>query len=268
VKAPPTVSGVTSPVRPSSELEPPDPHVLKAEEIRGHETIETSRMAIDIDEIYREADRDLGSEIVERWFRDFKFRFQVKHIFVSTAILAILLTLFHLGILGQTLIIVVMLAVCGVYLYLQWHEMKQQQGAERRRNELYARRRAEIQRRKEGGFDSDLPDEPLGPISAALAASKTATAVADDDASPAYQFRFSMKQLIIAMTAAAITLAFVRFMGGPNQAATMLGLLALVGLVVHAAGYTPPAVVVLGWWFILVLYVLVSIAAGVWSLAT
>ena len=39
----------------------------------------------------------------------------------------------------------------------------------------------------------------------------------------------------------------------------------VVGLVVHALGFDPPAVVILGWWLILVLYVLLSIGAALWS---
>ena len=49
------------------------------------------------------------------------------------------------------------------------------------------------------------------------------------------------------------------------MAATMLGFVALFGLVIHALGVEPPDVVVLGWWMILVLYVLLSIAVAVWS---
>jgi hypothetical protein len=45
----------------------------------------------------------------------------------------------------------------------------------------------------------------------------------------------------------------------------MLGFIALFGLVVHALGLEPPGVVVLGWWLILALYVLLSIAVAVWS---
>jgi hypothetical protein len=253
------------------ELEPPDEAVLKAEEARGKEAIETSRMAIDIDEIYRESDRELGTEIVESWFRDFKFkfRFQVKHLFIATAILAILFTLLHFQILGRALIILIMLAVCGTYLYIQWRETKQQQEAHRRREALFARRRAQMERKRAALGSDNADDEPaIGggpPLVAAIPA-------ADDNAlsgsaTTDTRFQFSLKQLVIAMTAAAIVLAFVRFMGGPDKAATMLGMMALLGLVLHAAGYNPPAVIVLGWWFVLVLYVIFSVVGAMWSLA-
>ena len=70
---------------------------------------------------------------------------------------------------------------------------------------------------------------------------------------------------MIAMTTAAVIFGLVQILGGAVNAATMLGFVALVGLVVHALGFEPPDIVVLGWWLILVLYVLLSIAAAVWS---
>jgi hypothetical protein len=45
--------------------------------------------------------------------------------------------------------------------------------------------------------------------------------------------------------------------------ATILGLIAFAGLVVHAVGFEPQQSVVLGWWFILLLYVLLTIARAV-----
>src|SRR5688572_32151148 len=121
------------------ELEPPDADVLAAEELRAKAAIEETKMAIDIDEIYRQANRERGGEILEDWVRNFQFRFQVKHLLIGTAVLAIVLTLAKLQFLGTTLVILVMLSVAGLYLYLQWQEKKQREEADRRREELYAR---------------------------------------------------------------------------------------------------------------------------------
>jgi len=78
------------------------------------------------------------------------------------------------------------------------------------------------------------------------------------------RIRFSLRSLIIAMTVAAVSLGMIRTLGGPSPTATILGLVAVAGLVIHALGFEPPQAVVLGWWFILVLYVLLSLFGAVW----
>jgi len=70
------------------ELEAPDPEVIAAEARRDKALLESAREAIDIDAIYREADRNRGAEIIEQWFRNFRFRFQVKHLLIGTALVA------------------------------------------------------------------------------------------------------------------------------------------------------------------------------------
>ncbi len=67
------------------------------------------------------------------------------------------------------------------------------------------------------------------------------------------------------MTAAAVVFGMVRLLGGPAATASVLGIVALFGMVVYACGYEPPQNMVLGWWLILVMYVLVSIFSAVWS---
>ena len=81
----------------------------------------------------------------------------------------------------------------------------------------------------------------------------------------ALQFRFSVRQLLIFMTVAAVTLGMLRFMGGSSVMASVLGLVARGGLGVYAAGYEPPASMVMGWWMTLVLYVVVSILTALMS---
>ena len=81
--------------------------------------------------------------------------------------------------------------------------------------------------------------------------------------SPAFPFRFqfSLWQLLVAMTCAALLIGLVRILGGPAHTATALGFLVLIGLMISAIGVNPPEILVLGWWLILVLYVLFSIVA-------
>jgi hypothetical protein len=79
------------------------------------------------------------------------------------------------------------------------------------------------------------------------------------------RFQFSLKQMLVAMISAALIFGLMHVLGGPANTATILGLLALAGLAVHAAGFDPPEIVILGWWLILVLYVFLSIVAAAWS---
>lgn len=248
------------------ELEPPDPEVLAAEERRTQEAIEESRMAVDIDEIYRDLNRDRSREILEHWVRNFRFRFQVKHLLIGTAVLAILLTLYRLELLQTAIVLLLMALVVGLFLYLQWQEKKQQDEAEQRRRTLYQRRREYLERKLRAVAEQEAeravasshaaiqpmaPDVTLEPRSQSI--------------QPPLRFQFSLWELMAVMSVAAVVFGLVQVLGGPSNAASLLGLVALLGLVIQAIGFEPPAVVVLGWWIILVLYVLLSIAAVVWS---
>jgi hypothetical protein len=68
---------------------------------------------------------------------------------------------------------------------------------------------------------------------------------------------------MIAITVAAVCLGLIHFIGGPGPTATILGAISLIGLLVHALGFAPPQSIILGWWFILLLYVLLTIAGAV-----
>jgi hypothetical protein len=247
------------------ELEPPDADVLAGEERRAREAIEETRMAIDIDEIYRDVDRQRSNEILESWVRDFRFRFQVKHLLMATAVLAIVLTLYKLEMLGTAVVLLIMVSVAGLYFYLQWQEKKAQDEANRRRQALYARRRAHFKKMTGEAADDEQPpvEEEMPKVPLPLPSEVDQT-WQEAMAREKFRFRFSMSELMIAMTIAAVIFGLVQILGG-EVAATMLGFIALFGLVVHALGLEPPGVVVLGWWLILALYVLLSIAVAVWS---
>jgi hypothetical protein len=251
------------------ELEPPDAEVIAAEERRAKEAIEATMMSVDIDEVYREADRRDGGEFLDKWLRDFRFQFQVKHLLIATAVLAIAMTLWRLQIFGTTLVLLFMIAIGGAYFYVVWQEKKQQDEADRRRKEMYARQRAYFDRRNRGAASTDggtvaeatvghavQPPPPPLPNEADVAWQEAM-------ARQRFRFQFSLKQLLLAMMGAAVIFGLVRVFGGPANTATMLGLLALAGLVVHAAGFDPPEIIILGWWLILVMYVLMSIVAAV-----
>jgi hypothetical protein len=124
------------------ELEPPDPAVLEAEKRRAEETVAATRQSIDIDAVYREADRDHAGEILNEWVRNFRPQFQIKHLLIATAVIAVLLVLWQFGMLADSLMMMLMASVFGLYMYLQWKERQYQAEAARRRQEMYDERRA------------------------------------------------------------------------------------------------------------------------------
>ncbi|HVT27710.1 MAG TPA: hypothetical protein VHE81_06800 [Lacipirellulaceae bacterium] len=247
------------------EVEPPDPDVVSAEDRQGRDVADAARLSIDIDEIYREADRNRGAEIIEKWVRNFRFRFQTKHLLIATAILAIVLALAKLEGFWPAMVILVMFSVAGLYSYLKWEESKQQAAADRKRRELYARRREQLRAKgivPAGG--KPVPPSGITPGSPAVPPNETDEMWNAATTREPFRFQFSLQTLIIAMTVAAVFLGLVRFFGGPASTATILGFIAVAGLVVHALGYEPPQSVIVGWWFILALYVVTSLLGGIW----
>src|SRR5262249_19563696 len=126
------------------EVEPPDPDVLSAEDRHGQHVAKDARLSIDIDEIYREADRNRGAEIVEQWARNFRFRFEPKHLLIATAALVIVLALATLIGFWPAIFSLAFFAVAGLYSFLKLEEGKQQAEAQEKREALYAERRAKL----------------------------------------------------------------------------------------------------------------------------
>ena len=125
------------------ELEPLDPEVMAAEERRAAEAIEVHRTAIDVNEVYRDLDANRDSEIVEEWvdrLRNFRFQFQVKHLLILTAVVAVLLVLQHVDRPRHDVHRRHHAGVAGVSLYLKLEENKRQEEADRRRQKMYAER--------------------------------------------------------------------------------------------------------------------------------
>lgn len=245
------------------ELEPVDPAVLAAEKRRADEAIEAHRTAIDINEVYRDLDANRDSEILSDWMarlRGYRFRFQVKHLLVLTAVVALLLAVRSvLGIgFGSMLVVMFMLAIGGVSLVLKLEENKRQQEANRRRQKMYAERRA--QQARAAGLpvepDDELDEPPLAAPSEPRPPAPPASA---------FRWQFSLGQLFAVTTVVALLLGVVSFAGGTATIATLCGLAALAGFVVVALGYEPPEIVVFGWWMLLALYVVLSVFAAIWT---
>ena len=183
------------------ELEPPDPQVLAAEQRRAAEAIDVHRKTIDIDEVYRDVDANRDNEIVAEWvnhFRNFRFQFQIRHLLILTAVVAMLLAVSQWINLGTVFIVGIMLAVAGVSLYLKLEENKRQEAADRRRRKMYAERRAQQGIQTGQRVDADDLDEDPGP-----------PMLRDETPPPtapvrSFRFQFSLSQMLVVITVAAV----------------------------------------------------------------
>jgi hypothetical protein len=246
------------------ELEPLDPAIVDAEKRRAQEVAQEVRSSIDIDDVFRDAERSRGTEILENWARNFRYRFNIKHLLIATAVVAIMIAAAELEHLIPLLTVLIIGSIFGLYFYVTWQDRQQQAEADARREELYAKRREQL--RAKG--TATARDEPLAPIELTPPPAAPPTSEAADmwDAAPEpepFRINFSLRSLMIAMTVAAVSLGIIHFVGGPGPTATILGSIAFLGLIVYALGFAPPQSLVLGWWFILLLYVLFTIAGAV-----
>ena len=244
------------------ELEPLD---TVAEENRRKAARDSVDPTIDIDEIYRESDRSRSDEILENWVANFQYRYRHEHVLIATAVLAIAAALATLQLLWTAIILLVMASVFGLYSYLQWEESKQQAEADRKREILYARRRAKLAARATG-HAVGTPEIPSDP------ATEDAEQLADDEqpldeapAKRAFQFQFSLRDLIITFSIAAVVLGVIQLAGGAAFTATVFGTIALLGLILFATSVELPQIVLLGWWLTLLLYVATTIIAAAWG---
>lgn len=241
------------------ELEPPDPEVIAAEERRTAAAVDTHRKSIDVEEVYRDFEANRDSEVLAEWverLRNFRWQFQVRHLLVLTAVVALLLAIRQWMNWGTILIVGIMLAVAGVSLVLKLEENKRQEEADRRRRKMYAERRARqnTQNAPPVSMHDEEEDEPEPVRNPAAPAA----------AERSFHFQFSLSQLLAVTTIAAVLLGLGGAIGGMPGLATLCGVLALAGLLIPVLGISPPAVAVFAWWVVLALYVVLSLSAALW----
>lgn len=244
------------------ELDLPDPVV---EENRRRTTRESIVPTIDIDEIYRESDRDRGTEIIENWFANFQYRYRHEHVLIATAALAIAAALTTLQLLGTAVVLLIMASVFGLYFYLQWEEGKQQAEAARKREIVYAQRRAKLAARASGHAvgTPEILSDPATETSEQSAEGEQAAA--DTRVKRPFQFQFSLRDLGIAFTVAVILLSVIQLVGGATFAAAVFGAIAILGLIFLATRFELPQAILLCWWLMLLLYVTTTIIAAAWG---
>lgn len=210
------------------ELEPVDPEVLEHERQRAARLGENAVKRVDVDELYGDAGPYSDLELDLSQLK--QFRFTTRHLLVTTALLAIVLTLFRLFPRTKAIVVIAAVLLAAGWIYTLRLERKQQ--AER------ARRKAEF-------FGEPVEEEAFE---------------VDSPSRPEFRFAFSIKELLITTGVAAVVMGLLSIFGA--YALSMgLGLIALTGIAANAMGYDPPRHIVLGWWILLVMYLLVGLFA-------
>ena len=216
------------------ELEPVDPEILEMERERIREKAKQAELAIDVNEVYEDS-----QAIDPITWDDFRgFRFTTRHLLIATAVVAIALTLYQKGGCLTGFLLFAAAVGAGWYFVIKKERrifQQRQQAREERRRQIKGEPSNEVDY-----SEFDRSEETTAP-------------------SREFRFAFSVKELLGAMTVAAIVFALVRLIGGADSAALCLGLLALVGLALQIIGFDLPPLVVLCWWLVIVLYVIVSL---------
>jgi len=217
------------------ELEPVDPEILAHSQRRVEEKTDEALRRVDVDELVRKPDGGYGDYDVD-WSALRQFRFTTRHLLILTAVLAFCMTL-YLSFDGCMAIFIGSLIVIGFGWFGVYRiERREKKERERLRREIEAAL----------GRNKPAAENPWTDDEAAVAAA----ALPRKD----FRFAFSLKQVFITMTVAAIVLGVLTVVGLKALTIT-LGACALAGLAVQTFGwFDPPPAVVLAWWMMLVLY--------------
>lgn len=217
------------------ELEPIDPEILALEKRRAEKHIDEIVKRVDVDEVLGPVGphTDLGLDFDFSNWRN--FRFTTRHLLMFTAVLAVIFTIFRVA--EANCNAVFWMGVIALAAGWYWvHRAEQRRGAERQKQ------REKIL--KSFGREDEIADgsSAEGPPWRRFE----------------FKFSFSLRQLFITMTVAAVIVWILTFIP-PQVFSLLLGLVAVAGIVAVMAGLEAPPILVLAWWILLVLYILVSI---------
>lgn len=230
------------------ELEPVDPEVLASERERAQAEVIRAETSLDVDQVYREAE---STGQLDEFFADFKFRFQVKHMLMGTAALAVFLSVSRLiGSVFAAFIVVATVGLIAAHAFLNRRDRQREAALAAKREKLVAMARA-------GEKGVRLEPEELGPLDREDAVDEDGL---PDERAP-LRIKFSVKEILVALTVASVMLGMLSLLGF-SAVAAILGLIAIAGLVVFAVGVEMPPVAMLIWWITLVLYIVVSVAGA------
>ncbi len=233
------------------ELEPLDPEIVKHQQERTKRRSRAAEDAADINAAYD--DGNLGDPVDLERLR--QFRFTTQHLLIATAVVAMVMTLIVRldGCMG--LFVTGCVALGAGWWFVLREENRRLAEIEASR-ERFARRLA-AERAVE---DGEMTPAVKAKIDAENFERINREWERENTAEPGFKFSFSMKELLGAFTVAAVILGLAQILGF-QTAALLLGFIALAGLLAQTFGVELPPLMVLGWWFLLVLYILVSLWA-------
>lgn len=240
------------------ELEPIDPHVLENQKKLASQAVDEAEATLDITELYAERDR---LQELEAFSKDFTFQFGLKHMLMATAGLAILLSLAKIFSGFGALILVALVGLGGAHLYLGWKDRKRIARIQEKRDAIVAMNRAQ----RAGDATAGDARKKLAELEARQTAAASEERLLPQVDRPPLKIAFSVKEILIAMAVAAVALGFLKIVGGSlgyDITAAILGLVSVAGLAYYAIGFEAPPVVVLGWWVVILMYIVVSIVSA------
>jgi len=236
------------------ELEPIDPEILAHQRKRGQRENDHAQAAIDA-ELTRQTESP-GNPISLNGLKE--FRFTTQHLMILTALLALVMAFCQGWGAWLGLFVTAVIAISAGWYFTMRHERRQRHATDQRRRERDARKeRKTVQDGEPHGAGGELGDENRSPGN-------------DGRQEPAGErpdldFSFSLKETLIAFTAAAMLLGLANLLD-PGPTAFLLGMIALGGLAAQVAKWEIPSIVTFGWWLLLVLYLLLGLWS--WSSAT
>ncbi len=234
----------TTPDDDEFELEEVDPEILELGRRRAARQVRETETRAAQQELYEQPAASDPFTLSD--FSD--FRFSTRHLLIATAVLSIVMAM--MKIIGECngLFFTGLAALGGGWWWVLRKEHQAALERRRRLEEVAARLAAET-------------NEDGEPITAPVrSGSSTFESAKDISENPALSFSFSIKQIMIVMAVASLILTIATLMG-PDQAALLLGTIAVIGLVIQIMGVELPGIIVFGWWILLVLYLVMSVWA-------
>lgn len=229
------------------EVEPPDAEVLLRQQRETKAEVSRAGEAAKVEMIDDELN---GRQDVDFNFSGWRFQYNTRHLLILMTVVAVTISIFkavNLGAIFAFLVMGLLVFLIGIHSYLSWKE-------NRRLEELSARRKKLVaQTRGQSIYDQPL-DEEGEPVD---------SFVRQLTSRPPWKLQFSLRELMIGMTIAAVACGLFQIVP-PVAVASTLGLLTVAGVFLFVAGFEPPAPILAGWWIMLGLYVLTSVASVLW----
>jgi len=228
------------------ELEDVDPEVLKHRRTRAEQITHAATIRAEAEQAYEEP--ETADPIDFSQFKD--FRFTTNHLLIATAVLSMVMTLFlRLG--GCNGLFVTGLICLAVGW---WFVLRKERREALLREEQRQAAEAQIaaHRATQQGEHTVVFAEPTPADESDI--------VEPLPAPSTFQFNFTAKELFGSLAAAAVLFGLLHLLAG-SSLPIILGAVALLGLIAQVIGMQPPPLVTLGWWLLLVLYLLM----GFWT---